>query len=444
MKNRIERGHAVIFLDFKAEFDLVAWLYGTAKTYGREGDIRLLSLSNRDLSVPYNPIKNGDRSDIHSALMNSMTWSESFYRSVASVALMTVVSGLCEYREKSKRRFHLGHIYELLNDSRKLRAFAAEMTRVGCRSSEEVQIMAAQMDKSTERTKFMGLIANLNQLINSAAGELISHDAEGGSFDFREAIQERRITYMLMNSLKLKESASVFGKLILQDLMQFVGEHYSRVDQSAVVPVTLVIDEFASFATPEFIEFMDRARGAGIGIVMAHQSRADLREISPDFQSRIEANANTVIVSGVKTSEDAEHYAGMLGTKTTIKETIQVKDEGFWSGERQTGMKSRRNVEEFVLHPNILKGLKRGEVFVNSSVVRPNWGLIRAEMAIDPNPKDTSPAVVMDSLKAIRKSYLSEAGEACLDIDFIVQEYAKRQALQGEGAIISPKKETWD
>jgi len=42
------------------------------------------------------------------------------------------------------------------------------------------------------------------------------------------------------------------------------------------------VDEFGAFAIPEFIEFMDRARGAGVGIVIAHQSRADLAAISPN------------------------------------------------------------------------------------------------------------------------------------------------------------------
>jgi type IV secretory pathway TraG/TraD family ATPase VirD4 len=79
------------------------------------------------------------------------------------------------------------------------------------------------------------------------------------------------------------------------------------------------------------------------------------------FQDRIEANSNTVIVSGVKSSEDAEYFAGMLGTRTVKKETAQV-EEGFLAPKR-TGMKSIRDVEEYVVHPNRLKDLQQGEVF---------------------------------------------------------------------------------
>jgi type IV secretory pathway TraG/TraD family ATPase VirD4 len=413
--NRIERGYGVIFLDFKAEFDTVSWLYRAAKASNRADDIRLLSLSHRELSVPYNPIQYGDRADIHSALMNAMTWSESYYRSIASQALMTLLSGLCEYRDKAGYFFHLGHVYELLDNPGKLRAFADELGRIGGTTSAKVAELAARIDKKDGKRDIGGLLANLYQLTASAAGELLCDDVVSGSFDFKEAIEERRIVYMLMNSLKLKESASVFGKLILQDLMHYVGEHYSQVERKEPQPIALIIDEFASFATPQFIEFMDRARGAGIGIVLAHQSRADLRTISPEFQERIEANSNTVIVSGITSSQDAEHYAGRCGTQTTKKETRQVERGIFW--DHDTGIKSVRDVEEYVVHPNELKQLQQGEFFVHSKIVDPQWGLIRINRACEYEEMDGAHGETSAHLRGIRANYQAQGNRRYLDLE---------------------------
>jgi hypothetical protein len=146
-----------------------------------------------------------------------------------------------------------------------MRAFGERLASRGLPASREVARLAERLDRPTERKEFAGLIANLNQVIYSAAGPLLTRDVEAGqSLNFREATDEGRITYFLMNSLKLKESAKVLGKLVLQDLMRVVGDRYAG--ENGGKPITLIIDEFGAFALPEFIEFMDRARGAGQGV----------------------------------------------------------------------------------------------------------------------------------------------------------------------------------
>lgn len=426
--DRIHRGHGLIFLDLKAEFKVVEWMMRAAHAAGRQDELRLVSLANRELSVPYNPIKHGSAPEIHSQLMNSMSWSEDYYRKISSIALMTLLRGLCEYRDRMGESFHLGHLFDLLNEPGLLRAFNERLTRAGCPAAREVAMLAEKLDRPSERDKLTGLVANLGLLIHSAAGPLISQDVSSGSFDFREAVDEGRITYVLMNSMKLRETASVFGKMILQDLMRLAGDRYSELDGGKQhKPVTLIIDEFAAFAIPEFIEFMDRARGAGIGIVFAHQSRADLRSITPEFQDRIEANSNTVIVSGVKSSEDAEYYAGMLGTRTTTKETVQVED-GFL-GHNRTGMKSLRDVEEYVVHPNALKDLQQGEVFTVSRTVDPRWAMVKIPAAPEFAEHQVSSLELMEALKRIRRAYTTSSQDKYLDLD-----------ARGPGLTKAPKK----
>lgn len=438
--DRIQKGHGVIFLDFKAEFEIVSWIYRVARSRNRENELRLFSLSNRDLSVPYNPLKSGDATDIQSALMNSMTWSESFYRGVASVALGTLIRSLCEYRDRTGEKFHLGHVYELLEQPGLMRTLADRMFTFGCPSAPKLSELAARIEKPSERSNLMGLISNLNQILFSSAGDLLSTDVTKGSFDFREAISQSRIAVMLMNSLKLKESAEVIGKIILQDLMSFVGDHYAQVAPQKHKPITLIVDEFASFAMPNFIEFMDRARGAGIGIVVAHQARADLRAVSPEFQERVEANSNTTLVSGLKSSEDAEYYAGMLGTKTTQKETIQKKQGLFW--DESTGMKSVRDVEEFVVHPNKLRELSQGQVFAISKTIDPQWGLVNVAKAPELDSQGVDPDELLSHLKTIRIQYQNQKEDHYLDLKSLSPQPGLRAQIPESTPHIN--QETWN
>ncbi|MGK5088567.1 TraM recognition domain-containing protein, partial [Bdellovibrionota bacterium FG-2] len=251
--------------------------------------------------------------------------------------------------------------------------------------AKECRKIAERLDRPSERKELAGLQAHFAETLYSSAGGLLSRDVElGQSFDFREVTEEGRVAYFLMNSLKLKESAKVLGKFVLQDLMRAAGERYSsrrRGDAMQQRPITVIIDEFGAFAVPEFTEFMDRARGANISIVIAHQSRSDLSAVSPDFQKRIEANANTKIIGSIEDPDDREYYSRILGAKDTSVTTVQM-DSG-WLGDSPTGLKSVHQGKEFIIHPDRLSLLSQGQVFTVSRTVDQKYGFVAVPRAIE-------------------------------------------------------------
>jgi len=62
------------------------------------------------------------------------------------------------------------------------------------------------------------------------------------------------------------------------------------------------------------------------------------------------------------------------------KETHQA-EEGFFFGDIKTGMKSAREVEEYVVHPNELKNLKTGEALLVCSKVDPHFCIMKINLA---------------------------------------------------------------
>ncbi len=408
--DRISKGHGIIFLDYKADFDVLSWMYRVAKSNNRRDDLRLISLSDKELSVPYNPIEGGSASELTSRILNSFEWStEQYYFNAAKSALSRVLRGFVEYRDYTKSPFHVGHIYRGLTDSNYLRLMAAELKKNNSKNHFDLIEIAERLDRPSDAKEIRGLVTNLETLILSSVGQLLSTDTESGAYTLKEAVYESRITYCLMNSLLHKESSKALGKLFLQDLMGFIGRRFASIERGEDhhTPVTLIIDEFAAFAMPEFIEFLDRARSAGISVIIAHQDRADLRSISEEFQSRVEANTNTTIVSGVKDPKDADHYAGMMGTKKVMKETIRVTSGG-WSGDTPTGDKSVREVDEFVLHPNKIRSLKQGEVLSISRTIDPHFGIVWIPKASDFSEAPASTSELMEYFKNSRGLYLRE------------------------------------
>ena len=93
---------------------------------------------------------------------------------------------------------------------------------------------------------------------------------------------------------------------------------------------------------------------------MSHQSLSgDLKKAGEAFFAQVVANTNVKLCLRQDNPDDAEAFARIAGTYTTWKETVQTEVDLL--GDAATGMKSKREVEEFYINPNVVKQLRRGE-----------------------------------------------------------------------------------
>lgn len=77
---------------------------------------------------------------------------------------------------------------------------------------------------------------------------------------------------------------------------------------------------------------------------------------------------------------DAQWFCGLLGARKVEKEPHQA-EEGFIFEDTKTGMKSVREVEEYIIHPNQLKNLKTGEALLVSAKVDPHFCIMKILLA---------------------------------------------------------------
>jgi hypothetical protein len=381
IEDRIRKGHGVIFFDFKADIELMDWMTGLSESAGRREDLRMISMSDPLVSHTYNPLQYGSETEITSQIMNALTWSEQFYKDVAESGLMIIVKALCFRRDQAGVNLYLNDLYAFLTDASGRMDFLGEILNLGYPERHRWELRRVCEDlMSKKKDNYQGLINQLSKIMNSSAGEIVSGSpAYESEFNFKDAIKNGQIAYLFMNSLKLKETASVMGKLMLQDLMKTVGGIYDERNYEKR-PITLIIDEFASFATPDFGEFIEKARGAGIGVIVAYQSLQSLKSIEGDLALKMNENTANKVVFQVQDGADAEWFCGLLGTQKVEKETHQAEEEIFF-GDKKTGMKSVREVEEYVVHPNQLKSLNAGEALLVSAKVDVHNGLIKIHLA---------------------------------------------------------------
>ena len=83
------------------------------------------------------------------------------------------------------------------------------------------------------------------------------------------------VVYFSMNSLMFGEVSNRIGRVILQDLIGFLGRRYAFDDPAKMTPITILIDEFSNVAYGGFVDALNKGGGAKANFLLAMQSLAD-------------------------------------------------------------------------------------------------------------------------------------------------------------------------
>ena len=126
-------------------------------------------------------------------------------------------------------------------------------------------------------------------------------------------------------------------------------------NKANINPLGLYIDELSAVITDEFIEILNKCRGAKVEITSAFQTSSDINKISPELCQQVFENSLNWYVMKQRMQDAAELISTSIGTIESIKKTVRVEDD------QEQSMGSQRNVEELLVHPNIIKNLDVGQ-----------------------------------------------------------------------------------
>lgn len=347
INNDIQCGRGLFLIDGKGDASLRDQIFMAAQHHGRQNDICYFDYSDPIRGMTYNPLLNGSATEVRDRIIDALDWSEEYYKKCASSALLIALQ-IFSYR---KQKITLEKLVNFLMNPK---IFPGEIP------TELEALYKDFCDNHAKRLpEIKGLITDLNNLILSGSGRFLNDETP--DIDLFQAIREKRIIIFQVSTLDYGITARSFGRLVVQDLKSVCG----MINRQPGFPRNLFsvyIDEFESFAHESFNELLSKARSAGIGITILHQSMGDLEKVGPYFQKQITENTNNKIILRVNDEETVEYFANMAGTKQTTRMTHQVEEDFF--SIRKTGMGSRRDVEEFNIHPNIIRSLKIGEAVI--------------------------------------------------------------------------------
>ena len=377
VESAIERRLPVVVVDGKGDHGLASKVVAHAQSHGRPA--YLFSMTGN--SCRYNPLAAGGYSAKKDRIIELREWSEEHYRKLAEGYLQTVfkVLAACEIPTD------LVKLAGYLSTEKLLGLVRANEAKLG----RQADALRDEVEEQVEAEKHVeGIRAEIRNLAHSEIGHLFTTDADGcptgkagGADDdliIAEAVQASSpvlelssaiaagaVVYFCLPTLQFPALAKTLGKVVINDLKSAANEQLAKAE-SARRPIYAVFDEFSVFAGEQVLNVINMGRSAGIHAVLATQSVADLGRATPEtpdhFTRQVFSSCNNYLVHRLNAPEDAQLVAELIGTRDGIEHTAQIDGMG------ATGLGSARRTKSFVVHPDSIKQLPRGEaVFVNKN-----------------------------------------------------------------------------
>lgn len=340
VESAIQKRWPLFYVDGKGDLALEKSIENYAKSQG----VPFYCFSMIGDSVKYNPISFGGFTSKKDRIVELREWSEDHYRKLAEGYLQTVFKIL----ERANIAVSLCTLARYLEPPA-LYQLAREL---------KDDSLKGEIDSlENKRRDIESLIAEIQNIAQSEIGHLFDCSS-GDVLTLEKALSENAVVYFCLQPLAFPAYASTLGKLIINDLKSLIA---SQLKNQVHKNILAIFDEFSIFAGDQIINLINQGRGAGVHAILATQSLSDIaRKGGKELLGQVLNNTNNYIIQRQNYPEDAEILASIIGTQNQFVITSQVAPKG------STGAGSVRESKEFIIHPDKIKRLARGEaIFVN-------------------------------------------------------------------------------
>lgn len=349
----LRQGKAVIFIDGKGDLKAMEDFVSLVRQHGREQDAYIFSPVYPNVSNCWNPLLTGNSIIRKDRLVGAQIWSEEFYKKKAEELLVSVFAVFDDLR--------ITPTFKLLAEF--LRNPETKFIKDRAFRNQEVRLQYESLKKilKADGKSYAGIISDINLFCSPPIGQLFRTSGTG-DISLYDAIMNRKVVYFHLPVLMMEETTKRIGRMVIHDLKTVCSELQTFVPEEDRMPASVIIDEFASFASENFTELLNKARSAKMGITVIHQSLGDIESVGKEFASQVFENTNIKVILRVDDPATIERYCRMAGTRTEKKYTYQTDIDIL--GARPSGAASMREVETFNVNPNTLRNLQPGEAVV--------------------------------------------------------------------------------
>jgi len=368
LTEQIRRGRPVIAIDLKGSPAFVAELSAAAATAGRP-----FRVWSPDGPERWNPLAHGNATELKDKLIATEQFTEPHYRRAAERYLLNVLQVI---QARPQLPAPTLHDVVALMDPHRLRV---QLRGVPPALGERVNDYLAGLTPD-QLSAIRGLQTRLAILTESHTGEFLTPEAGLGidvggglltpeasrGIDVRRALKGQEVVVFSLNSSQYGQLAAQLGGLAVQDLICAAGDRLKQQVAGAPLPLAVIgIDEFSALGAENIGGLFARARESGMGIVVATQEMADLERAGRGLRDQVLGNTAFKLAHRQDVPTSAQTIAQMIGTETRVEETEHIGGS-FFSG--YTRSRTRREAEQFVVHPNEIKSLQTGDAVLISKL----------------------------------------------------------------------------
>ncbi|EGY27034.1 hypothetical protein DA2_0730 [Desulfovibrio sp. A2] len=373
---RIMQGEVVVIIDPKGDRDLLDAVYQLCVSCEREKDFEYFSLAHAQLSVSLNPLANwqspGEAAGRITSIMPQEGNSKPFVDFCYDV-LATVIQVLQVIRKpvtlKSLYRYAVLDREQLLQEAEEFKSSTVLSENHRLQLEDSIRDLQAKI--SHDQTHFQkmttSLLPVLKSMVTGNVGNLLN--PERASLTWEGMISGKKVVYVSLNSMIDGYLASNIGKLIVQDLVAYIGTIYAyKVEHS---PVNLFVDEFYSVAYEGYVDILNKSRAAGLRLTLGLQATADVEaKLSDPVRRQVDGNIANKIYLRIPDIEQAKEFAASLGQCQITKRSRMRSVSANLGGVKDlfsSGYTERVDTNDVdLLPPEVLTSLPKGQAIVST------------------------------------------------------------------------------
>ncbi|MCR4336754.1 MAG: TraM recognition domain-containing protein, partial [Candidatus Omnitrophica bacterium] len=349
LKNR-----PVIILDAKGELSSINQLNGILESIGRSEDFLLFSLVHKNQSCTYNPLYVGecDPQIVIDSFFNNFKDDNSFYLETAK----TIFTNTFYVLYSLDKPFTVMDVYTYLTNNACRQHINRQIKEENPKGILHLRLLNTLTEQLTEQYKgWEHVVTGFNNYLLAHRENILNDD--DSDIILTDAIRQRKIVYFQLPTNAYPIQAVSIARMVQANL-RYISSLIQIGQMPKDILVSVIIDEYASFAEESFVEVLNKARSSGMMVTIAHQSLSDLRAISETFMKRIDENTLNKIYLKQTDPELCELIAKSMGTYIKEEKTYKMSG-GRFGNQIHSGDSSNKMVNEFYFAPDKVKNLHK-------------------------------------------------------------------------------------
>lgn len=386
----------VVLVNMKPDSDVTGALRTIAQSAGRK--FWHITHDGADGSA-YNPLRIGTAHEISGAVMEAEAnaeaggFTEPHYRAAGQRYLQLVSQALTELHARDPQVWPRD--YPTLAKTMQVSVMQAECQRLSPELAQRWSAYAAELNADRDLAKSIGgLRQRVARAAESAAGAVLGDGPAG--LVLEDAISAGDVVVFDLDAAADTTAAQLVGNLALQDLIRTMARLRRRNwNQEPERFALLAVDEFSALGGTAIADLFQRARSQGAGVLLSTQEAGSLDLAGQGFRETVITNSNVKLLH--RQTVNAEQFAEYLGTESYLIETRQLFEERSIVDGHQVYASGQGNIKEgerFVLHPNLLRRLRVGELVIRVGSRASERPALVAVKRWQPNPAAAAPALV--------------------------------------------------